>query len=285
MALILKGAPVANALLACLRARVSALAAQTITPTLALVQVGADSSALSYARAIDKRCSALGARVQRFEFDENVSMQELRSCIEGINHDPRIHGCIIFRPLPHGLDERSICAELAYEKDLDGIGPGSLYGVFAGERIGFPPCTAEACLKLLDHYGIELEGKRVCVLGRSLVIGRPVSLLMQARDATVTMCHSKTRDLAEITREADIVVVAIGHANFVTEDMLSPGQVVLDVGINWDARAQKLVGDCDFQAIEEKVAAITPVPGGIGSITTAVLMEHLVTSAERSISA
>ena len=284
MALILKGAPVANTLLACLRARVSTLAAQTITPTLALVQVGTDSSALSYARAIDKRCSALGARVQRFEFDENVSMQELSSCIEGINRDPGIHGAIIFRPLPHGLDERRICAQLASEKDLDGIGPGSLYGVFAGERIGFPPCTAEACLKLLDHYGIELEGKRVCVLGRSLVIGRPVSLLMQARNATVTMCHSKTRDLFHITREADIVVVAIGHANFVSEDMLSSGQVVLDVGINWDAQSKKLVGDCDFQAIEQKVAAITPVPGGIGSITTAVLMEHLVTSAERAIS-
>ena len=202
--------------------------------------------------------------------------------IARVNGDPSIHGCLMFRPLPRTLDQDAACAALDPAKDVDCITAGSLYGVFANQPTGFPPCTAEAVVALLDHYGYELSGARVTVVGRSLVIGKPVSMMLQARNATVTMCHTRTSDLAGECSRAQILVAAAGHARTVGADCAAPGQVVVDVGINWDESAGRLVGDVDFEGVEPIVSAITPVPGGVGSVTTAILARHVIEAAERT---
>lgn len=283
MAEILRGAPVAAAITAELAGRVEALAARGVTPALAIVRVGERGADLSYERAILKRAEKVGLRVERHVLAAGCSQGELLAELSRVNADEAVHGCLLFRPLPKGVDEGAVCAALEPAKDVDGITPGSLFGVFAGRACGFAPCTAEAVLALLDHYGIALDGARVVVVGRSLVIGRPVSLLLQARNATVTMCHTHTKALAAECARADVLVVAAGHAGCVGEGAFAPGQVVVDVGTNWDEPAGKLVGDVDAAAAEPVVAALTPVPGGVGAITTAVLARHVVEAAERAI--
>jgi methylenetetrahydrofolate dehydrogenase (NADP+)/methenyltetrahydrofolate cyclohydrolase len=187
----------------------------------------------------------------------------------------------MFRPQPKHLDEVAACAALDPAKDSDGITQGSLYGVFANQPVGFPPCTADACMQVLKHYGYELSGANVTVLGRSLVIGKPVSMMLQAANATVTMCHTRTRELDATCAEAEVLVVAAGHAGVIGANAVSAGQVVVDVGINWDEAAGKLCGDVAFDEAEPVVGAITPVPGGVGAVTTAVLAKHVVEAAER----
>ncbi|MBP3884970.1 MAG: bifunctional 5,10-methylenetetrahydrofolate dehydrogenase/5,10-methenyltetrahydrofolate cyclohydrolase, partial [Olsenella sp.] len=181
------------------------------------------------------------------------------------------------------LDEDGACEALLPEKDVDGITRASAFGVYANREVGFAPCTAEACVRLLDHYGVALEGAEVAVVGRSLVIGKPVSMLLQARGATVTMCHSKTQDLPSVCRRAGVIVVAVGHPGTVGAAHVRGGQTVVDVGINWSEEQGRLVGDVSFDEVETKVSAITPVPGGVGSVTVAVLAEHVVRAAERSV--
>ena len=281
MATLLKGLPVAKALTEQLATRTRELKDKGITPTLAIVRVGERSDDLAYERGACKRCEAVGIAVRKFVLSEGCTQGELLSTIEAINADAGIHGCLMFRPLPASLDEDAACAALDPAKDVDCATAGSLYGVFAGRRVGFPPCTAEACIEVLDHYGYNLAGAEVTVIGRSLVIGKPVSMMLQARNATVTMCHTRTRDLAAACRRADILVVAAGHIGTVGADAVREGQVVLDVGINWDDAAGKLCGDVLFDEVEPVVDAITPVPGGIGSVTTAVLAKHVVATAER----
>ncbi|HIZ46678.1 MAG TPA: bifunctional 5,10-methylenetetrahydrofolate dehydrogenase/5,10-methenyltetrahydrofolate cyclohydrolase [Candidatus Olsenella pullistercoris] len=281
MSELLKGAPVAAALAERAAERASALVARGVTPTLAIVRVGERADDLSYERGALKRCERVGVSVRRFAFPEGVRQEELLAVIERINADASIHGCLIFRPLPAPLDEAAVCAALAPEKDVDGVTAGSLYGVFAGRPTGFPPCTAEAVLAVLDHYGVPLEGARATVVGRSLVIGRPVAMMLLARNATVTMCHTRTADLAAECRRADVVVAAAGRAGAVGASCLAEDQVVVDVGINWDEGEQRLVGDVDPSA-RGVVRALTPVPGGVGSVTTAVLAAHVVEAAERS---
>ena len=281
MATLLKGLPVAKALTEQLATRTRELKDKGITPTLAIVRVGERSDDLAYERGACKRCEAVGIAVRKFVLSEGCTQGELLSTIEAINADAGIHGCLMFRPLPASLDEDAACAALDPAKDVDCATAGSLYGVFAGRRVGFPPCTAEACIEVLDHYGYNLAGAEVTVIGRSLVIGKPVSMMLQARNATVTMCHTRTRDLAAACRRADILVVAAGHIGTVGADAVREGQVVLDVGINWDDAAGKLCGDVLFDEVEPVVDAITPVPGGIGSVTTAVLAKHVVAAAER----
>jgi methylenetetrahydrofolate dehydrogenase (NADP+)/methenyltetrahydrofolate cyclohydrolase len=281
MANVLKGAPVAAALVEDTGKRVAALADEGIQPRLAILRVGERPDDLAYERGAVKRCDAVGIQVEHVVLDAACTQEDLMAAIDRINADASVHGCLMMRPLPKQLDERAACNALDPAKDVDCLTPGSLYGVFAGTAVGFPPCTAQACLELLDFYGIDPAGKRVTVVGRSLVIGRPVSMMLQARDATVTMCHSRTPDTAAECRRADIVVVAAGHARMVGKDFVAPGQTVVDVGINWDERAGKLVGDVAFDEVEPVVAAITPVPGGLGSITTAVLVKHVAMAAER----
>ena len=282
MAEILKGKPVADAMNEELAPRIEACKAKGVTPTLAIIRVGERDDDLSYERGATKRCEGLGLGLKKFVLAADCTQEELMAAINEVNTDPNIHGCLMFRPLPKHLDEAAACAALDPAKDSDGITQGSLYGVFANRPVGFPPCTADACMEVLKFYGVELSGANVSVLGRSLVIGKPVSMMLQAANATVTMCHTRTRDLAAKCAAADILVVAVGRARTVGADAVAPGQVVIDVGINWDEEAQKLCGDVDFDAAEPVVAAITPVPGGVGSVTTAVLAKHVVEAAERS---
>lgn len=281
MAQILKGAPVADALTEQLKAKADALKAKGITPTLAILRMGENDSDLSYERGAMKRCEKIGIAVKQIILDVNCCQAELMAEIEKINNDKGIHGCLMFRPLPKHIEERVVCEALAPEKDVDCITSGSLYTVLVGKGGGFAPCTAQSCIEILEYYGVDLTGKRVAVIGRSLVIGKPVSLMLQAKNATVTMCHTKTVDMPDVCREAEILIVAAGHANTVDWTYVHPNQIVIDVGINTDA-AGKLCGDVDFDAVEPHVKAITPVPGGVGSVTTAVLCKHVIEAAERA---
>lgn len=281
---LLRGAPVAAAISEEVAARAASLAGRGVVPTLAILRVGQRPDDLSYERAAARRCEKVGVGVRRLALPEDAGTEVLLDAVRLVNKDPSIHGCLIMRPLPAHVDEAAVCAALDPAKDVDGVTAGSLYGVFAARPVGFPPCTAQAVLALLDHYGIRLSGARAAVVGRSLVIGRPVAMMLLARDATVTLCHTRTVDLAAELRDADVVVVAAGHAGTVGADALRPGQVVVDVGINWDERSQSLVGDVDAAAADGAVRAITPVPGGVGSVTTAILARHVVEAAERSCS-
>lgn len=282
MAELLYGAPVATAITEDCAGRADRLANEGVTPTLAVVRVGERADDLSYERGLMKRAEKAGVSVRRVCLPESCSQARLMDAVAQINEDASVHGCLAFRPLPAPLDEGALAHALAPSKDVDCFTPASLASVFSGAGEGFAPCTAEAVIRMLTHYGVSLAGANVTVVGRSLVIGRPVAMMLQAKDATVTMCHSKTADLARHCREADVLVLAMGRARAIGADALRAGQVVVDVGINWDEKAGRLVGDLDAQAADVIVAAYTPVPRGVGSVTTAVLMDHVVTAAERA---
>ena len=259
--------------------RVEALRACGVVPTLALVRLGARPDDLSYERTAIKRATSLGVDVKPYVLDDFAPQVALETTLQGINHDAQVHGCLLFRPLPSYIDENQVCNVLAAQKDIDGISLASLAAVFTDGHAGYPPCTAQACLTMLDHYDIPIAGKHVVVVGRSLVIGKPVSMMLLKRNASVTICHSRTENLSAITRAADIVICATGRARAFGASFFSPGQTVLDVGINFDTHGV-LCGDVDFDEVEPIVAAITPVPGGIGSVTTSVTMEHTIAAAE-----
>lgn len=281
MAELLKGAPVAATLTENLLQRTNALRDRGVIPTLAILRVGARPDDLSYETGAMKRCDKIGIAVRQFLLPEDCTKEQLLDAVREINADDSIHGCLMFRPLPDKEMEDAACALLAPEKDVDGMTVGSLATVFAGKGVGYPPCTAQACMELLEYYNIPLQGKRVTVIGRSLVIGKPVSMMLQARNATVTMCHTKTVELAKTCRDAEILVVAAGKAGVVDADFVSPGQTVVDVGIHVNSEG-KLCGDVQFDAVEPVVTAITPVPGGVGGVTTAVLAKHVVEAAEKA---
>ena len=283
MAELLKGVAVAKALTAELTDRAATLPGQGTVPTLAIIRVGERDDDLSYERGALKRCEKVGIAVRKTVLPADASQTDLMAAIEAVNADAAIHGCLMFRPLPRDLDEAAASAALLPAKDVDCMTPASLLATLSGRGEGFAPCTAEAVLAVLDHYGVQLAGANVVVLGRSLVIGRPVAAMLVGRNATVTTCHTHTRDLAGICRAADVVVAAVGHARALGADAFRPGQTVIDVGINWDEAAGKLVGDVDFDAAEPVVDAITPVPGGVGSVTTAILAKHVIEAAERAV--
>ena len=282
MSKLLLGKPVADAMTEDLAVRVDALKAAGVQPVLAIVRVGERPDDLSYERGVTKRAQSVGVDVRPFVLAEDASQQQLEAVIRQVNEDASIHGCLMFRPLPAHLDEDAACALLAPEKDVDASSPAALAGVFADLQGAFAPSTAVACMKVLDHYGIDPEGKKVAVIGRSLVIGKPVAMLLLARNATVTICHSRTRDLARTVREAEIVICATGRARAYGADFFREGQTVIDVGINVDAEG-KLCGDVDFESVEDLVDAITPVPRGVGSVTSAVTVGHTVQAAERAL--
>ena len=276
-----KGAPVAQALTERLIVKANQLKVQGIVPTLAIVRVGERPEDLSYERGALKRCEKVGIRVRQFTLPEESSHGDLMAIIEQINADREIHGCLLFRPLPPQIDEAAICAALDPAKDVDGITAGSLAAVFTGSGAGYPPCTAQACMEILDYYGCDLTGKRAVVVGRSLVVGKPLSMLLLGKNATVTLCHTRTADLAAECRRAEVLIAAAGRANMIGRDHLAPGQLVLDVGINVDENGN-LVGDVDFAAADEIVGAVTPVPGGVGAVTTSVLAAHVLQAAEQA---
>lgn len=276
-----KGAPVAQALTERLIVKANQLKVQGIVPTLAIVRVGERPEDLSYERGALKRCEKVGIRVRQFTLPEESSHGDLMAVIEQINADREIHGCLLFRPLPPQIDEAAICAALDPAKDVDGITAGSLAAVFTGSGAGYPPCTAQACMEILDYYGCDLTGKRAVVVGRSLVVGKPLSMLLLGKNATVTLCHTRTAGLAAECRRAEVLIAAAGRANMIGRDHLAPGQLVLDVGINVDENGN-LVGDVDFAAADEIVGAVTPVPGGVGAVTTSVLAAHVLQAAEQA---
>lgn len=278
MAEILKGAPVAAALNEKTSAAIAQLNEKGIKPCLAVLRVGLNEADESYIRGIMKRAEALGVEAKVKELPEASSEEEVLTAIDELNNDGNVHGVLMMRPLPKHIDEDRARRALKPEKDMDGITDVALGGVFSGNNIGYAPCTAQSCIEILDHYGVDLKGKKVCVIGRSLVIGKPVSMMALGKNATVTICHSRTENLAETVKAADVVIAAVGKAGFVTADMLREGQTVIDVGINVNAEG-KLCGDVDFDAAEKIVSAITPVPGGVGAVTTAVLMNHLAEAA------
>ncbi len=282
MAILLKGAAVAAAMVDEASARAKALRERGIHPKLAFVRVGESANNLSYEKNAIKRCEKIGVDYQCFTLPEDCTQAQLEEIICQINEDSSVHGCLMFRPLPAQINEGEVCALLRPDKDVDGITHASISGVYTDSGEGYPPCTAKACMTLLQHYNIPISGKRVVVLGRSLVIGKPLAMLLLQQDATVTLCHSKSENLQQICQEADIIVAAIGRmelvdAGFIRKDST---QTIIDVGIHVNDEG-KLSGDVNFADVEGKVAAITPVPGGVGSVTTSILIEHVLDAAER----
>ena len=282
MATILKGAPVVAAMNEANAARCAALKARGVTPTLAVVRVGARPDDLSYEKGVLTRCGKVGVEVKQFLLPEDAAQEQLLDVIAQVNADPAIHGCLLFRPLPKQFDDRTIRAALAPEKDIDGITDGSLAGVFTNSAIGYPPCTAQACLEILKYYQVPLSGKRAVVVGRSLVVGKPAAMMLDRENATVTLCNSRTQNLPALCQEADVVVVAMGKQGAIGGEHLRAGQVVVDVGIHVNGEG-RLCGDVRFDEAEPLVEAITPVPGGVGTVTTSVLVGHVVEAAEKAL--
>ena len=262
------------------RSQADELAAKGIVPTLAVIRVGEDPGDISYEKGAMKRCEAVHVQCRRILLPQEVSQEELLRVIGQLNEDNTVHGVLMLRPLPAHLDQAAIENALDPAKDVDCMTDLSMSGVFMGKKIGFVPCTAQACLEILDHYGIDCTGKKVVVIGRSLVIGKPVAMMLVGRNATVTICHTRTKDLAAEARQADILIAAAGRAGIVGADFVRPGQIVIDVGINVDSEG-KLCGDVSYAEVEPVVDAITPVPGGVGSVTSCVLTAHTVEAACR----
>ena len=282
MAMLLKGAPAAAALNERSAAAAAALTERGIVPTLAILRVGERDDDLSYERGAVKRCAQVGVAVKNVVLPADVKSEVFFRTLEDLNRDPSVHGILMFRPLPAQLDGEKARKMLAPEKDVDGCTDGSLSGVFTNTQTGFPPCTAQAAMEILKYYGIPLSGKRAAVIGRSLVIGRPVAMLLMHANATVTVCHTRTADVPSVTREADIVIAASGQMESIGAEYLREGQTVIDVGIGWNEAKQKLCGDVRFEEAEGLAGAITPVPGGVGAVTTSVLVSHVIAAAERA---
>lgn len=274
--MIMKGAPVAAAIVERATAQIEKLKAQGNTPCLATLRIGEDGGDISYEKSIIKRFSAAGAEVKVNVLPKDVSQAELESALQNLNEDKSVDGILTFRPYPRGLSEERIKKLIDPGKDVDGMSPANLASVFSGDPNCFAPCTARAVIEVLDFYGIEITGKRAVVVGRSMVIGRPVAMLLLSRNATVTICHTKTRDIEAVCREADILVACAGVAHLINHNFVKPGQVIVDVGIN--VTENGITGDVDMNDVSV-AAAVTPVPGGVGGVTTAVLLEHTVKSA------
>lgn len=291
MAKLLLGKEVNANLNARIIADCEALKAQGVQPTLAIVRCGERPDDLSYERGASKRAETLGVAVEKFLLPEDVTKEELLKVIDEINANDKIHGVLMFRPLPKHLkaDQDEICNRLDPRKDVDGMTDGSNAGVFMGKKLGFAPCTPQACMEILDYYGIDCTGKKAVVIGRSLVVGKPAAMMLLGKNATVTVCHTKTRDVQAVAKEADILVSAAGVLKSLTKDYVRPGQIVIDVSMNWDPDKVTskgkggMAGDAVFSEVEPVVDAITPVPGGVGAVTTSVLIGHVVEAAERTL--
>ena len=281
MAELLKGAPVAASVTERLKAKTADLKSLGVTPCLFVARAGAREADIAYEKSLEKRCESIGISLCKEVFPADVSKEKFRASLYAAGENKNVHGVLLFRPLPEHLSEKDIFEAVRPEKDVDGITARSMAGVFSGDFSGFPPCTAQACMEILKHYDIKLAGARVTVAGRSLVTGKPLALMLMRENATVTVCHTQTRDLAAECRRADVLVVAAGKKNTVGVEHLSPGQIVIDVGINTDEKGS-ICGDVDFEAACSIVSAVTPVPGGVGSVTTAVLAAHTTEAACRA---
>ena len=249
-----------------------------ITPGLAVVIVGNDSASRVYVNNKKKACEDIGFLSREYSLPEETTNEELLKLVDELNNDIEIHGILVQMPLPKHLDEKSIIEAINPIKDVDAFHPSNVGRIMIGD-FNFLPCTPSGIIELLNEYKIDLTGKNAVVIGRSNIVGKPMSMLLLHKNATVTICHSRTENMSEITSKADILVVAIGKANYITKDMVKEGAVIIDVGMNRDENG-KLCGDVDFEDVKEKVSAITPVPGGVGPMTIATLMQNTLTAAK-----
>ena len=290
MAKRLLGKEVNEALVASLQVRTAALREKGIVHTLGIIRLGENPSDLSYEKGATKRAEEVGVAVKNYILPETATKEEVLAVIDEVNADDSVHGVLMFRPLPKHLkaDQDEICNRLAPKKDVDSMTHMSNAGVFEGQDLGYAPCTPAACMEILDHYGIDCKGKNAVVIGRSLVVGKPAAMMLMGKNATVTICHTRTVNTAEICKNADIIVSAAGVLNSLTADFVRPGQIVIDVSMNWNPEKITskgkggMSGDAIFDEVEPIVEAITPVPGGVGAVTTSVLMKHVVMAAEKT---
>ena len=281
MAELLKGSEAANALKHELGYRNSELTAKGVTPCLAIVRVGERPDDLAYEKGVLKYFNALGIGAKVKALPENISQDMFEREFASVNEDESVHGILLFRPLPKTLDEEPVIKLIDSDKDVDCMSPKNFAKVFIGDDTGFAPCTADAVVELLKRYKIPLKGSEVVLAGRSLVVGKPLSMLLLGEDATVTICHSKTENLAEVCSRADILIAAIGVPKMVKKEFIKPGAVVIDVGINVDEEGN-MCGDVDFDEVSEAASKITPVPGGVGTVTISVLAMHTLKAAEKA---
>lgn len=282
MAHIIDGKRIAAEVRADIADRVTAFKAENgFAPGLAVVIVGSDPASCVYVRNKKKACEAAGMNSRVIELSESTTQEELLACVNELAEDSTVHGILVQLPLPKHLDENAVIAAIPPEKDVDAFTTENVGRIMLGD-FDFLPCTPAGIMTMLSREGIEIAGKRCVVIGRSNIVGKPMAMLLLHANGTVTVCHSRTQSLAEVTREADILVVAIGKARFVTADMVKPGAVVIDVGMNRDVEG-KLCGDVDFDSVEKVAGAITPVPGGVGPMTITTLLENTLTAARRSV--
>ncbi len=278
----LLGRPVAEAMCADIKERVVRLSEKGITPGIAIVRVGNKPDDIYYQNSAVKRAESVGINTFSAQLDENVTQAEVEAKVIELNADKNVHGILLLMPLPRHIDSQAVIKCISPEKDADGLTDGNMLKLYKGERGGYAPCTPSAVMELLEYNGIDVCGKNVVIVGRSMVVGKPLSMLMLAKNATVTVCHSKTADLKGVCRQADILVAAVGRAKMITADYIKEGAIVVDVGINEDENGN-MCGDVDFESVATVAAALTPVPGGVGGITTCVLAKHVTETAEASV--
>ncbi len=279
MGVLMRGIDVANAMKEELIKETDLLKQRGINPCLTIIRGGKREDDLSYERGAKKRMETIGIECRVQELSEDIQQKEFEEIFRKVNDDPEVHGILMFRPLPKHLDEEPIKKIIHPMKDMDCMSDINMAKVFAGDETGYAPCTAEAVMKMFQFYGIDLKGKNTTVVGRSMVVGKPLSMMLLKEHATVTICHTRTVNLPEVCKKADILVAAAGKAKMVTADMIGDGAVVADVGINVDEEGN-MCGDVDFEAAENKASYISPVPRGVGSITTSVLAEHVIRAAK-----
>ena len=273
---IIKGKPVGDALSEILKGECEALVKEGIQPKLAILRVGAKPNDLSYERGALKKCDTIGIVAEVTELSEDTTQEQYIEALEKLNKDSSVHGILTFRPLPKGIDEEVIKNVISPEKDVDCVSPMNTAKLMEGDKTGFPPCTPTAVVEILKHYNVPLKGANVVVLGRSMVVGKPVSMLLLGENATVTICHSKTQDLPKVCSQADVLVAGVGRARMVTSDYIKEGAVVIDVGINAKPEGGGICGDVDTDDVVEKASMVTPVPAGVGSVTTSILAKHVI---------
>lgn len=277
--ILMKGAEVNAAMKERMINRVDALKKKGVQPVINIVRIGNRSDDLAYERGARKRMESVGVEMKITELPEDISQADFVKAFRKVNEDKTVHGIMLFRPLPKHLDESEIASIINPIKDVDCMSPVNIAKVFMGDEGVFAPCTAKAVMEMLVHYEVDLSGKNVAIVGRSMVIGKPLAMLMLKKNATVTVCHTRTVDLAEKCRRADVVVAAAGRAGMITGDMISRGTVVVDVGININKEG-KLCGDVEFESVEPQASYISPVPGGVGGVTSSVLASHVIKAAE-----
>lgn len=277
--MLLKGKPVADQIKEeIIKAVEECKTSGRSTPKLAILRVGERPDDVAYESRVLKNCAELGIAAEVAEVDNNISMVDFLEVLNRLNNDPGIHGILVFRPLPEQLDMEAVSRTIRPDKDIDCMSPVNAEKIFTGDPGGIPPCTPEAVIEILKYYGYDLTGKNVVIINRSMVLGRPLSMLFLAENSTVTICHSKTKNLPKVTGGADIVVTGAGKAKLFGKEYFTSDSVVIDVGINTDNG--NLCGDVDFDSVSDFVSAITPVPGGVGTVTSMILLRHVIKAME-----